>query len=135
MVFPILMNLVNIEISQLKILETFVDDDFREPISRKIRGSTILVKGQVNFGSKSFEERSITRTGDMEPTDGHLVFRKIDLDGLGVTIRKGDRVTKIAGLPTTLIVREVRPESPLNGAFLLLYVVLEHDREARESIV
>ena len=132
--FPVFMNLVPISIRQLDTVATHIDSDFREPISRKVQGAPVLLYGQVNLGSKTYEERETGRTGDEIPTIGHLVFEKAVLDAASVILRKGDRVVGIASQATDLMIREVRPESPLNGDFLLIYCELEEDLEKHAGI-
>lgn len=130
---PIRFNPVPISIRQLDVAATHVDSDFNEPISRKVEGTVITVDGQINFGNKIFNELEQSRTGDELTTVGHLLFRKCDLDNASLVLKKGDRVVAIASQATDLIIREVRPESPLNGDFLLIYCELEEDREKHAS--
>lgn len=133
--YPINMNLVDITIKQLDVVSTHVDSDFREPISRKVEGAPITLQGQVNFGSKSFRDDSDERSGNNPITIGHVLFKKSTLDDLSVVIRKGDRVIAIASQATDLIIHEVRPESPLDGDFLLIYCELEEDKQKHSSIL
>lgn len=133
---PVRMNLVEVVVRKLSKDRTGWDPDFEEPLGPKDRTGEVVLRGQVNFGSAgaAFERRSRSLTGDRAESDGRLVFRKTDLDAAGVTIEKGDQVVRIAGLPADMLVAEVRPESPLGGAFLLFYAELEHNREQRESL-
>lgn len=132
---PAFLNLVEIEIEQLLPASAqHVDPDFREPRTVKARAATITLFGQVNYGSKKFEKRDNTLTGDREASYGWLVFEKAYLDDLVITLKKGDRITKIAGVTVDHLLDEVRYESPLEGVFLLVYAVFNIDRPDRESI-
>ncbi len=133
MSLPFLMNLVVIRIQKVVVEDTVWDDVFREPIGNKALSQEIEVKGQVNLGSKKFYELARTLTGDVGRSNMYLVFRTSDLEKQGVEIVKGDRVVKIADQVVDFEVTEIRPESPLNGRFLLKYVELEHVKEKRAS--
>ena len=136
---PYKLNLVTIKIKQKQVSSSdiYTDPIFNEPGTPIDFGSEITLKGQVNFGSKEYEGQSITLTGDMDDTRGHLVFRNPvrDTSGTDITLGKGDLITEIAGvaIPDGLYIREVRPESPLDGAFLLWYVEFSSNPEIRES--
>jgi len=132
--YPISMNLVDITIKQLDVVNTHVDSDFREPISRKVEGASITLQGQINFGNKAFKNDSDERSGNNALTIGHVLFKKSVLDDQSIVLRKGDRVIAIASQATDLIIHEVRPESPLDGDFLLIYCELEEDKQKHSSI-
>lgn len=121
--FPIRMNPVWVEIAQLNKASTQWDSDYKEPVGgQHDYDSVIQVKCQVNLGSKEFKRRERTERGEGQPTFGHLVFKKEYWDRLGLTIKKGDRVKKIAEHDVDFEIMEVRPESPLRGKTLLYYV-------------
>jgi hypothetical protein len=134
--FPERMNTVEIVVRKLAKNRTHWDSDFEEPITKKDRSVEIFLRGQVNLGraGSAFERRSPSLTGDRAESDGHLVFRKADLDAAGVTLAKGDRVIRIAGEAVDFLLTEVRPESPLGGGFLLVYAEFEHNREERATL-
>ncbi len=131
---PARMNLVEIVLRPLAKDATAWDEDFREPIGAKATAADVTLQGQVNFGSKQFHGRDRTATGDREPSAGHVVFRKTDLDAAGGRLAKGDRVVRIAGEAVDFVITEVRPESPMRGEFLLVYAEFTHDVEERESV-
>lgn len=131
---PIRINPVRIKVKQFDATTTVEDSDFREPKSEKVFESVKELKGQVNFGGKTYSEVWRTRTGDEGRTMGWCVFRTSDLEKWGVTLRKGDRIIEIAGEPMDLEIREVRFESPLRGKFLLVYAIFEHVKEKRASV-
>ncbi len=134
MSLPLRMNEVEVKIKRLDEAGTVIDPDFREARRQKKFSDPITVKCQVNFGQKTLEDTARTHTGDAEPSSGWLVFKLSYLAALGWEPKKGDRVIEIAGRPVDLRVRQTRPESPLRGKFLLLYVVLEEVKEERSSL-
>jgi len=136
---PFKMNEMRIVIAQLDIVKTVKDPDFREPVGVKRIETQVVLQGQVNLAKdKRLFMMEPSRTGDMEPTKGHLVFRKKYLDDLGVGLKKGDRIVEVGPTsgPTTIdaIIDEVRPESPLRGDFLLIYVDFKWDEKERGSL-
>ena len=135
MAFPIKWNPVTVKIRQLEKSESYNDPDFSEPASPLTFGDEVIMEAQVNFMSRNFEGLMRTMTGDAENSSGHLVFRNpiADTSGTSITLQKGDKITEIAGVSTDLFIMEVRPESPLNGVFLLWYVRFSHNQETRTS--
>jgi hypothetical protein len=132
---PAFLNLVEIDLEQLlPVAQQHVDSDFREPKTTKLRAVVRTLEGQVNYGSKKFLKLDPTRTGDREDSFGWLVFEKAYLVDLGVTIQKGDRIIRIASQTVNHLVTEVRPESPLEGDFLLMYVEFGIPRDLKESV-
>lgn len=137
--FPFKINKVDIEIRPLSTSSVVLDEDFREPLTQDIFGDPIKLRGQVNFGDSSHrkEERVAGPTGDMDLSEGHIIFKKRDLDSGGFTPSPGDVITKIASQDFSadkdrLRIIEVRPESPLRGDFLLIYCEFAHDAKLRE---
>jgi hypothetical protein len=96
------------------------DTDFREPSGTRSFRETIELDGQVS--NNTFQELVASITGQEPRSDGHLVFRKTDLDNKNVTLKNGDRIVKMADFDTDLIIEQVRPYAPLRGDFLLLMV-------------
>jgi hypothetical protein len=133
------MNPVRIKIEQLNLVTTEKDSDFREAVGTKKYRAAVELQGQVNLATKpKYFVSAPSRTGDMEPTRGKLVFRKRDLAAAGVTLRKGDRIVEVgpASSPTPIDceIDEIRPESPLRGDFLLIVVEFEWDQRERGSL-
>lgn len=136
---PIRLNLVRVQIKQLSTTVTQKDPDFREPIGETHYGEPIELEAQVNLATRpKYFVSAPSRSGDMEPTRGRLVFRKKYLDDLGVTLKKGDRVIEVGPetnpTPINCDFVEIRPESPLRGDFLLIYAEFEWDQRERGSL-
>ena len=134
---PHKLNLVTIKIQQAQLgsANTYVDPDFSEPASPITFDSEITLEGQVNLMSKDYLNMLRTMTGDQGDTRGHLVLRNPvkDTSGNSITLQKGDKITEIAGVSVDFYVFQIRPESPLDGVFLLKYVVFGENPIARES--
>ena len=73
--------------------------------------------------------RRPAKAGDETNTLGHLVFRKKYLEEMNVTIKKGDRITEIAGGTVNYDITEVRNESALGGSNLLVFAVYGRAKE------
>lgn len=139
MTLPLRMNPVRIVIEQLNLSTTVKDPDFREPVGQTYYLPRIELQGQVNLATKpKYFMSAPSRSGDMEPTRGRLVFRKQDLSDAGVTLKKGDRIVEVgpttSATPINCDIDEVRPESPLRGDFLLIVVEFSWDQRERGSL-
>ena len=134
---PNRLNLVTIQIKQLKkgSSDTYVDPDFAEPAGPIGYTATVTLEGQVNLMSQDFKNLFRSITGDTNQSRGHLVFRNpvTDINGTAVTLQKGDIITSIAGESVEFYIYEIRPESPLNGGFLLKYCEFGENPLTRES--
>jgi hypothetical protein len=127
------MNPVEIKLRRLDAAGTQRDPDFREARRAK-KFDEVTLMGQANFGSKDTDERVRSHTGDIGFANAWFVFRITDLEVAGFEPKKGDRVFSVAGRPVNFEVKEARPESPLRGKFLLLYVEVEEVKEERASV-
>lgn len=139
MAYPFRMNLVRIVIEQLDTTATVKDSDFREAVGVRHHSTRVEVCGQVNLAARpKYFESMPSRSGDMEPTRGKLVFRKQDLVRDGVTLKKGDLIVEVGPVdtptPINCKIDEVRSESPLRGDFLLIVVEFEWDVRERGSL-
>lgn len=135
------MNLVDIEIQQLDRTRTSVDPDFKVSSGKKRYRDAVTLKGQVNQSGGPIDRFTRSFAGNLESSGGHLVFRfedlkevdLIDCDKSEEDLQSGDLIVKVAGLRTNYRVTEVRPESPLGGVFLLVYVEFEKNTEERAA--
>lgn len=72
-------------------------DDVRREIVGQIQRTTVVLKAQVSIGSSNNSSRKLGGQGGIEESKaGHLVFLQKDLYANGVTLRRGDRVIRIA---------------------------------------
>ena len=134
---PYRINTVTIKIKQMQTGSSAMheDPDFAEPAAPIEFGSEITVQGQVNLMNRNYEQFFMSLTGNKKIANGHLVIKGpiTDTGGTLITLRPGDKVTEIAGVTVNYFLKEVRPESPLNGSFLLWYCEFTENDETRES--
>lgn len=135
---PNRMNLVEVQILQVRKADQIVDADFDEPAGPRVYGNAqgrpITVKCQVAQGGQPWRQLSPTQTGDARPTSGHLTFRIADLEAQGITLNKGDLIVKIANLATNLRITHVRPQAVLGGNFLLMLVYYEENKHTQGAV-
>ena len=132
MSLPLRMNLVDVVIKQLDVSSTYKDSDFREGRAVVRYSDPVTLRGQPNLGDVKFHMnvRDPSSTGDQDRTTGHIVFKLSYLNGLSITLKKGDVITSIAGVACHYPLRELRYESPWRGSFLLVYAVFEKRRSS-----
>jgi len=80
------------------------DAGYREPVQGGTFGDTVYCQGQVLWGAE--KGLDITRLGTQDDSDGHVVFRTVDLRFLGITLHIGDRFVTFGDVPN-LVEREV----------------------------
>lgn len=107
------------------------DEDFREPSGSRQLSEPKKLNAQVV--TRRFQELVETVTGDQERQDGHLTFRKSDLDQENIEFENGDRIVKIGDFEVDLMVEQVIPRAPLRGSFLLLQVDYKRNQSKRGS--
>ena len=91
--YPRLLHPVPIELRQLNRSTTAWDDKAREPIGRAIRDKAVVLQAQVMYNR--IELPIADFEGVRHDSKGKLLFRFIDLAAAGVTIARGDKITKI----------------------------------------
>ena len=107
MTIPSLIHPVPIVIVQGDTSATLYDEDAREPVQQLSRSTPITLQGQVKMGAT--EEVEMERQGVAEGADGYVLFRKIDLDALGVTLAPNDRFTKFGHVETDVYILKLQP--------------------------
>jgi len=108
MAIPNLLHPVPVQISQTDESETIYDDDMREPVQQCVRGSTVTVYGQVKWGMD--QKYNSRRQGVEEDSDGYVLFRYVDLNAAGITIKREDRFLKLGNIDVDVYVTGLRPE-------------------------
>lgn len=93
MAIPNLIHPIDIDIEQIDKGATIYDPDTREPIQQASRTATITLKGQPRW--RRLDAVSMHRGGDRLEAKGYIVFRKEDLDALGIEININDKITRI----------------------------------------
>lgn len=121
---PTLPHPVNVTIQVRRSDLTKMDDDFQEPIGKVVRDSEIILPGQIYWQNQVFEA---AKTGVQDRMTGYILFRWKDLTAQSITLKVGDKITKIgnienmpAGGPPFYIYRfEYRGHYPKLGATLV----------------
>lgn len=103
---PNLIHPINITIEQWSEGETIYDDDFREPVQQAARVETKVVKGQPNW---DLQEASSTKGGVEQDASGYVLFRYIDLNAQGITLKRQDRFIKMGHLDTDVYIIALKP--------------------------
>jgi hypothetical protein len=107
LVRPNLIHPVDVEIQQVDKPNTSYRSDAREPVRKLKRKATITLSAQVKW-RRSVDPRN-TLEGVAEDSDGYLLFRYHDLADAGVTLKRGDKIIKIARLAYELFITQLIP--------------------------
>lgn len=107
MVLPNLLHPVNITIHQIVTADTIYDEDTREPIQHAARATATVVPGQVRWGAEQNYLQS--EAGPQEQSDGYVLFRYVDLDAKGVTIRREDRLSFLGNRSADVYIVKLKP--------------------------
>lgn len=107
MTVPNLLHPIPVTIVQGDPDATLYDEDAREPAQQLARATPVVLQGQVKWGA--VEEVEMERQGVAEGADGYVLFRKIDLDALGITLAPNDRFTKIGHVETDVYILKLQP--------------------------
>lgn len=93
---PNLIEPIRVTIEPLDSTVVVKDPDTRE-VMRGARGGTpFTIDAQIRWGMR--EEPTVVAAGVREAYDGYIVVRYVDMDALGVTIKRGDRITAMGRL-------------------------------------
>jgi len=116
------MNLLDIVIEQRddSATGTIYDTDYGEPVLNEVLETAVTLQGQIK--NDKDDRLSLGKTGDNSDSSGHLVFRKLYLEEQGITLKKGDLITSVAGVDFDAEIIEIRPKAPLGGQFLIVQV-------------
>jgi hypothetical protein len=115
---PNLIHPVPIQIKQLDTSNTAMDRDYREPILQSKRSSTVTVQGQVKWWSRS--NLDFTEGGSQEEYTGYVLFRRVDLERQGITIKNNDKIIKIDNLDMDLYITKFNPIAYYKNGYSLL---------------
>lgn len=100
MPIPKLQNATTVEIGQINEDKTAYSNRRREPINHVQRFANFKIKAQIFFGETEFigdamgmkpSERNLA--GSIMNAKGYIVVRKLDLQTLGKTLSKGDKLS------------------------------------------
>lgn len=102
MVLPNLIHPVAITIQQTNRSETFVDDNFREPLQKAARQLTTVVPGQVRWFVD--DDIRMSHTGIVSEGDGYVLFRFVDLQAAGLVLELNDRFIRLGTIDTDIYI-------------------------------
>lgn len=102
MVLPRLIHPINITISRQDVVDTYFDEDAREPIQQSARYYSVIIPGQVEWVDTVNDEAS--KAGLVEKASGYVLFRKLDLDAASFTVKINDRISQIGHEDTDLYI-------------------------------
>jgi hypothetical protein len=111
---PRLIHPVAVEITQIDVAATTLDATWREPVGGAVWRPPVALLAQVAHARA--DRLRMEPTGDRPQADGHLTFLAADLTTAGVTLKKGDRITKVAGAVRDWQIVEVRPVGTYDGS-------------------
>lgn len=134
MPIPNLSHPVPIIIRQLDKATTLYDDDYREPIQQSRRLAAVTIPGQVSWGN---DKRLVETRGGVELTStGYVVFRYVDLNGMGITLQLDDRITSMGGVTCDLYIVSFRPMGhyPDVGGPTLLKALFDDRQPMRQGL-
>ena len=118
--YPRLLHPVSVEVKKLDRAGTAWDSKAREPVGHVVREKKVVLQAQVLYNR--IEQPSADFEGVLRDSKGKLVFRWCDLQAAGVTIARGDKVSKIANRDVDYFVSyfEDAGHYPEFGATLLM---------------
>lgn len=133
-------NPVKVKIRAIDREASKFDPVFKTPLNKKVRGTEYVYNVQVNLGKKTQDKKARVDTGDRTETDGHLVFRTVDL-APNTALPKPEKGWQIVALyvdheqemEVDYLIEEVRHESPLRGGPLLIYTPFRENVENTRS--
>lgn len=92
------------------------DANAREPVGQVMRADSVTLQAQVVVTQWSAPAWKLGGQGGVsEASAGHLAFLYRDLVAAGVTLRRGDRITSIAGDARNLYLTRRRLTGHLSG--------------------
>lgn len=108
---PNLIHPARIVIRQTNRAGTTYDDDAREAIQIVERSADVVIMGQPKFQAEGegVSKVTFTENGRQLEAAGYILFRKVDLDSLGVTLDAGDQVVQIGHLEVDLYIMRLVP--------------------------
>lgn len=104
---PNLIHPIPVEIEQIDKENTFYDESAREPVKTVARKQKITLSAQVSWGEK--DEPSPDKAGVIETSRGYLLFSLAELSQKGITLQRGDRITKIGAMSLDLEIMSTQP--------------------------
>lgn len=111
---------VPVVIEQINRSATLYDHDAREEVQVVARTVAIEVSGQVKWTADM--ALATHKEGASEDESGYVLFSLVELDAIGVSIVRGDKITSIGGQDCAVYIERTEPcghYSDMGGATLL----------------
>ena len=126
--YPRLIHPIPVEIRQISRTKTKWDDKAREPIGRIVRDNVVQLEAQVRW--VRIEQPIADFNGIRHDSKGTLTFRYRDLDEAGITLVRGDKVSKIGNRNTDMFLdhfEDAGNYQDFSGATLLVVTMVDRD--------
>jgi hypothetical protein len=120
MPIPNLLHPVKITLQRRNVTDTLYDEDMREPIGQTSYYAEETLMGQVSWENK--DNVYVDEKGTQLKAIGYVLFRYVDLESKGITLKYQDRIKKIGRHEEELYIINTKPighYSDQDGATLI----------------
>lgn len=122
-ILPNLLNPAQIVIERIDTSKTKYDPLRKTPINHVATKTSFTIQGQVVWAvSTANQTPDYTQAGEVPRELGYIMMRTRDLNSLGQTIQKDDRIVSIGGIAQSLYIERLQYGSHYNGIFQLVKV-------------
>jgi len=129
---PNLLHPVNVVVEPGAPATTRFDEDAREPVRTMERMSPISLLAQVEWAIASPKAFA---AGPVQGAAGYILVRKVDIDAIPYSPRRGDKITTIGNQTTDLYVSHVAPTGHYTDAGgTTLYRIWFEDRRPASGV-
>jgi len=107
MPIPNLLHPVKITLQRRNVTDTLYDEDMREPIGQTSYYAEETLMGQVSWENK--DNVYVDEKGTQLKAIGYILFRYVDLESKGITLKYQDRIKKIGRHEEELYIINTKP--------------------------
>lgn len=130
---PNLLNPTTATIAQYDAPSTAMDHRRRSPVTVVVKDAGFQIKCQVKWAADFFSNLTEpSKIGADEQQDGYIIVRTQDLETLGKTLKRGDRITKLGDQDVVLFILRLEYGSHYGGKFRLVKLWFQ-DRKGRDG--
>jgi hypothetical protein len=104
---PNLLHPVKITLQRRNVTDTLYDEDMREPIGQTSYYAEETLMGQVSWENK--DNVYVDEKGTQLKAIGYILFRYVDLESKGITLKYQDRIKKIGRHEEELYIINTKP--------------------------
>lgn len=126
---PRLIHPVEVVLEQIDADATMVDADFEQPVGEVVR-EPVTLRAQQRLTRGNLLRQGAAGADPLSNAVGHLVFEIDALAAAGVTLRVGDRITRIGTETLDYRVLALEDRAPYAGSFWHRYAVFGTERAA-----